>query len=203
MAVHAHFFYPWMAARFATDGYNNALETQLVSSSNAVAEAARKIILGLRLVAVNVATPSWLGFQYPIYAVINLFIYILKYPSLTTATADLGLLDVCAGHFGYIDFLTSSQVSIALPREAANVAARVVKAASTKNSGPNTTESTQSLESHNNTQTQILDDAGYIFDNMELSGSVNGVSRCNNDVSAKLWYVKLIFAPPGGNSHRC
>ncbi|KAK5731725.1 hypothetical protein LTS12_027226 [Elasticomyces elasticus] len=32
-----------------------------------------------------------------------LFIYILKYPGLATATSDLGLLDTCAGHFGLID----------------------------------------------------------------------------------------------------
>ncbi|KAJ9608967.1 hypothetical protein H2200_006738 [Cladophialophora chaetospira] len=131
MAVHAHFFYPWMASRF-TKGTNTAspeIENQIVSSSAIVAEAARQILLALRLLNTSVTTPSWLAFDYPIYAAINLFIYILKYPTLASASADLGLLDVCAGHFGYIEFLTSSQVSISLPREAANVASKVVKAA--------------------------------------------------------------------------
>ncbi|KAK4893289.1 hypothetical protein LTR27_008412 [Elasticomyces elasticus] len=131
MAVHAHFFYPWMCSRFAVDGYDAALEAQIASSSAIVAEAARKIILGLRMVSVNATMPSWLGVQYPLCAVINLFIYILKYPALTTASGDLGLLDTCAGHFGLIDYLTSSQISIVLPREAVNVASRVVRAAQT------------------------------------------------------------------------
>jgi hypothetical protein len=131
MAVHAHFFYPWMISRLTTDVHDDALETQVVSSAATVADAARKIILALRLVNSNITTPSWLTFYYPIYAVINLFIYVVKSPSLPTAMSDLGLLDVCAGHFGYMEFLTSSRVSISLPRDAANVASRIVRAAKT------------------------------------------------------------------------
>lgn len=150
MAAHAHFFYPWMISRFTSEGYNADLETYIASSSATVAEGARKIILALRLVNTNVATPSWLAFYYPIYAVINLFIYILKYPGLSTTAADLGLLDVCAGHFGYIEFLTSSKVSVSLPREAANVASRVVKRAKMKASGPTSVASTISPDFQSN-----------------------------------------------------
>lgn len=131
MAVHAHFFYPWMISRLTTDVQDDALVAQVASSAATVADAARKIILTLRLVNSNITTPSWLTFYYPIYAVINLFIYVVKNPSLPTAMSDLGLLDVCAGHFGYIEFLTSSQVSISLPRDAASVASRIVRAAKT------------------------------------------------------------------------
>ena len=132
MAVHAHFFYPWMTSRLV-DGKDDAtVEAQTVSSSSAVAEAARKIILALRLINANVTTPSWLAFDYPVHAVVNLFLYILKYPTLPTASADLGLLDVCAGHFGYVEYLTASRVSISLPRDAANIASKVVRAAKAK-----------------------------------------------------------------------
>lgn len=131
MAIHAHFFYPWMISRHTTDIQDDALETQIASSAATVADAARKIILALRLVNSNITTPSWLTFYYPIYAVINLFIYIVKSPSLPSATSDLGLLDVCAGHFGFIEFLTSSRVSISLPRDGANAASKIVRLAKT------------------------------------------------------------------------
>ncbi|KEF61156.1 uncharacterized protein A1O9_02721 [Exophiala aquamarina CBS 119918] len=135
MAVHAHFFYPWMISRHTTDVQNDALEAQIASSAATVADAARKIILALRLVNSNITTPSWLTFYYPIYAVINLFIFLVKNPSLPSAMSDLGLLDVCAGHFGFIEFLTASRVSISLPRDAASAASRIVRLAKTTESG--------------------------------------------------------------------
>lgn len=115
MAIHAHFFYPWMISRHNTDIQDEALEAQTITSRSTVADAARKIILALRLVNSNLTTPSWLAFYYPIYAAINLFIYLVQNPSLPSAMSDLRLLDVCAGHFGFIEFLTSSRVSISLP----------------------------------------------------------------------------------------
>ncbi|KAK5047210.1 hypothetical protein LTR84_006732 [Exophiala bonariae] len=131
MALHAHFFYPWMVSRHSTDIQDDALEVQLASSASTVADAARKIILALRLADSNITTPSWLTFYYPTYAAINLFIFLVKNPSSPSAKSDLGLLDVCAGHFGFIEFLTSSRVSMSLPRDAASVASRVVRVAKT------------------------------------------------------------------------
>ncbi|KIW99292.1 uncharacterized protein Z519_00955 [Cladophialophora bantiana CBS 173.52] len=173
MAVHAHFFYPWMTSRFATDGSDAALEAQIASSSITVAESARKIILAIRLINTNVTTPSWLAFYYPIYAVINLFIYVLKYPTLSTATADLGLLDVCAGHFGYIEFLTSSQVSISLPREAANVASKLVKAAKAKESEPTSVPSTAIFEQQSSTTPMLHLNVDTLEFNNAQSGSTD------------------------------
>lgn len=69
-------------------------------------------------------------------AVINLFIYILKDPSLETVQSDLALLDIAAGHFANIHFLTSAQVSFTFPREIASVANKVVKKARLKNTAP-------------------------------------------------------------------
>ena len=157
-----------MAARFSSEEQNTDIEAQIAFSSNAVAEAARKIILALRLANTNVTTPSWLALHYPIYAVINLFIYILKDPTLSTATADLGLLDVCAGHFGYIEFLTSSQVSISLPREAANVASKAVKEARAKESEPTSVEATAHYERRGNESRARTHDIGSSnFDSLE------------------------------------
>jgi len=179
MAVHAHFFYPWMTSRLANGGHNATLEAQIFSSSSIVADAARKIILALRLVNANVTTPSWLVFSYPIHAVINLFLYLLKYPTLPTATPDLGLLDVCAGHFGYIEYLTSSWVSVSLPRDAANIASRVVRAAKAKQSKSASVEASKHDEHQSGFSHMQATDIGNIdFDNLEQELTLpNDVSK--------------------------
>lgn len=132
MAINTHFFYPWMTSNMHGDDYNDMIERQIASSSSIVAEAARKLILTLQLVDTNVTTPSWLALHFPICAAINLFIYVLKYPTLSTTSADLSLLDVCVGHFGYIEYLTAARVSFSLTREAAEIASKVVKASKAK-----------------------------------------------------------------------
>lgn len=179
MAIHAHFFYPWMTSRFSSDGYNAAVDEQITSSSSTVAEAARKIILGLRLVNSNLTTPSWLAYHYPICAVVNLCIYILKYPELTTATADLGLLDVCAGHFGYMEFLTASQVSIALAREAANVASNVVKRTKSKGSSSASAQGASHYDHSGGASSLPMGGESLSFDHLEPNTDVLGdVSQC-------------------------
>lgn len=136
MALHSHFFYPWMSTKFSNEG---VLESQIAYSCRTVTEAARKILLAVRMVTANVATPTCLALSYPIYAHLSLFINVLKNPTASTTSADLGLLDVCAGHFGYIDFMTSSEISISLPRESVNLAAKVAKLARRKTHDPATT----------------------------------------------------------------
>lgn len=127
LAIHAQFSYPWLSARLAGHLPDAILDEQMALSSATVAEAARNILLAIRTVTSNVATPTWLAFNYPVYAHLGLFIHVLRYPNLPTASADLGILDICAGHFGHIDFMTSSEISVSLPRESVHLAAKVVK----------------------------------------------------------------------------
>ena len=63
---------------------------------------------------------------------INLFIYILKFPALPSAQSDVALLDVITGHFGHMDFLTSSELRFSFAREAAALALAAVKKAKDK-----------------------------------------------------------------------
>ncbi|KAK5051890.1 hypothetical protein LTR84_002693 [Exophiala bonariae] len=128
LAIHAQFSYPWLSARLAGHLPDTTLDAQSALSSAIAAEAARNILLAIRTVTSNVATPTWLAFNYPVYAHLGLFIHVLRYPNLPTASADLGVLDICAGHFGHIDFMTSSELSVSLPRESVHLAAKVVKA---------------------------------------------------------------------------
>lgn len=170
MAVHAHFFYPWLISRLTTNEYDGLLEAQIAASAVAVAEAARKIILALRMVNANITTPSWLTFYYPIYAVINLFISVVNNPSLPSATSDLGLLDVCAGHFGFMEFLTSSRVSISLPRDAANVASKIVRAAKMAEAG-RAQVSVEAVQDHSGSPYSLgpLDIDGTAFNSVDQS----------------------------------
>lgn len=46
-----------------------------------------------------------------------MFTYILGFPSLPSVSADLGLLDMVAGYFGYLGFSTSSQISLSFAKE--------------------------------------------------------------------------------------
>lgn len=62
-------------------------------------------------------------------AIISLFVYILKYPTLESAQSDIALLDMGSGHFGQIHHLTSGHVSFKLPREVAVLAYKAVKRA--------------------------------------------------------------------------
>jgi Fungal specific transcription factor domain len=179
MAIHAHFFYPWMSSRFVAEGQNAVAEAQIASSSSTVAEAARKILLAVRLVTTNVSTPTSVAFYYPIYAHINLFVYILKYPTLSTTKADLGLLDVCAGHFGYIEFLTSSGISISAPRELANLASKVVKATKVKKTENVLMRTTSRHEVQSNTsQTETLHDDNMNFWHLDRNSA--GLNEVKN-----------------------
>jgi hypothetical protein len=129
LAVHSQLFYPWLSSRLLGHDRDAMMATQVEVSSSIVAEAARKILIALRTLTTDAATPAWLAFSYPIYAHLSLLIHVLLHPTFPTTRADLGLLDVCAGHFGYIDFITASGISISLPRESVNLAAKVVKTA--------------------------------------------------------------------------
>ncbi|KIW32550.1 uncharacterized protein PV07_04081 [Cladophialophora immunda] len=143
LALHSHFFYPWLSVRLCDRGPDVALEAQLHASSKTVTEAARKMLLAVRIVTTNAATPTWLAVTYPIYAHLSLFVHVLKHPTFPTASADLGLLDICAGHFGYIDFMTSSEISISLARESVNLAAKFVKAANKRHDNGQTSRFNQ------------------------------------------------------------
>lgn len=58
---------------------------------------------------------------------INLFVYILKYPTLLSAQGDVAALDVAVGHFGHLEVLTSSELSFPFAREVARIAYTTVK----------------------------------------------------------------------------
>ena len=53
---------------------------------------------------------------------INLFVYILKYPNRTSVSSDLGLLQMAAGYFGYLDYATSAIKSFSFIKDIVQIA---------------------------------------------------------------------------------
>ena len=65
-------------------------------------------------------------FYYPMTGLINLFIHILRFPVLSTAQSDIALLDVVAGHFAHMEFVTSSELNFPFARNVAALARKTV-----------------------------------------------------------------------------
>jgi hypothetical protein len=85
---------------------------------------------------------------------VNLFIHILKTPSLDSVKSDLTLLEVGAGYFARLDFETEGYCSISFPRELVQVARNAAENAKSSEFGgataattgvPNTPDGTTEL----------------------------------------------------------
>jgi hypothetical protein len=59
VATHSVFFYPWNLCRFGSLSQSTVLASQVVSSSEVVAEASRNIILTTKQVNANASSPVW------------------------------------------------------------------------------------------------------------------------------------------------
>lgn len=71
---------------------------------------------------------------------INLFIHIVKSPALSTAPSDVALLDVVAGHFGHLEFVSSVEASFGFTRELANIARSLVQKTQKQHPSPGMSE---------------------------------------------------------------
>lgn len=90
---------------------------------------------------------------------INLFLYILKQPSLASATPDVATLDIAVGHFGHLAVLSSSELNYPFAREVASIAYAIVK--NHKRAGTDFTGSTTPTQQ--NTRALGFDTAGVDF----------------------------------------
>jgi hypothetical protein len=128
LAIHTIFTYPWTTAITTTD-HSAAFRDQVALSTNTVVEASRNIILTTKYIDVDTSSPVWMAFYYPFTGLINLFVHILKYPGLPSAPSDVALMDIVAGHFGRVEYLTSSQLAFPFIREITALANQMVKKA--------------------------------------------------------------------------
>ena len=59
-------------------------------------------------------------------ALTHLFIYILRFPHRQSVRSDLSLLDMAAGHWSRIEFISDSELSFSFARELAALARKAV-----------------------------------------------------------------------------
>lgn len=81
--------------------------------------------------------------MFPLTALVNLFVYILRYPTLSTVESDISLLYLVAGHFSYLEFVVPGQ-TYPFVGELANIARQAVTRA--KNEGKNRTQMPSSFK---------------------------------------------------------
>lgn len=67
------------------------------------------------------------------YSLINLFIHILQSPRSHSASSDVSLLSIGAGHFARLEFSSDSEMAFPFPREVADLARVAMKRAKSAN----------------------------------------------------------------------
>ncbi|ETS87776.1 hypothetical protein PFICI_01604 [Pestalotiopsis fici W106-1] len=131
IAINGTFCYPWVRPDLHTN-HSPAIREQIQKSTTAVAESSRQIILAVQRLEITSTLPVWLTFYFPLVGLINLFVCIIKDPLAPTAASDLLLLDLVVGHFGYLEWMSSSELNLAFPREVASYARDLVNKAKHK-----------------------------------------------------------------------
>ncbi|KAH7091354.1 fungal-specific transcription factor domain-containing protein [Paraphoma chrysanthemicola] len=132
-AIHSVLGYPWNVDLEPILGSDaSAIQDQIISSDEGLTEASRNIIMVTRSIMVDASAPVWLVFYYPVLATINLFISILKAKSSESKDNKLGLMDMAAGYFAFLDLSTDSSFSFSLVQNLAQWARQAVAKADSR-----------------------------------------------------------------------
>jgi hypothetical protein len=121
-----------------------------------------------------------LSFFGPIHALVNLFIYILQHPDLPRVQKDLTLLDLGAGHFAHLEFITDSEISVPFVKEMASLASKAVTRARLGSRNVDSENARRQSETTLAVHASEQDDANSdpIWAEGGLSSSGNEVSQC-------------------------
>ncbi|CAN9394725.1 unnamed protein product [Alternaria alternata] len=95
------------------------VKSQIEASSDALVETSRNIILITRSISLDAVAPVWLFFYYPLLGMINMFASILKSPAGVATEKDMGVIDMAAGYFAYLDYSTDAVLSFDLVKNLA------------------------------------------------------------------------------------
>ncbi|KAH7110699.1 hypothetical protein EDB81DRAFT_926799 [Dactylonectria macrodidyma] len=128
--VHTPLTYPWSQRLFNLAGSPD-LRSQVQTSLDIVIQTARRAILATQFVRLDATTSILMGFQGPLYALINMFVYILEDTQRSTVQSDLALFDIGASHFLRLEFNTESEVSFHFAKELASLARRAIDSSNT------------------------------------------------------------------------
>jgi hypothetical protein len=96
-----------------------------------------------------------LTFYFPLVGLINMFVCVLKNPLSPSTTSNLALMDIVVGHFGYVEFLSSSKLDLSFPREVASYARNLVKKVKEENDYTTSTSQPLNVQSSLSAQDPI------------------------------------------------
>lgn len=125
-STYAIFAFPWVSSILGIEK-NPSFLKEVATKASTVADAARSNILIAKATELDAALPQWASFYFPMSGLTNMFVFVLNYPTLPSAQADVALLDVAAGHFSHMEYLTSSERGLPFTREIASLARKVVQ----------------------------------------------------------------------------
>ncbi|KAH0844475.1 putative fungal specific transcription protein [Fonsecaea pedrosoi] len=129
MAAHSTFLYPWVIESFSEYGDTELaqrIQKQIHVSSHLVANAARSLIVVVRSLDMDSVGTQSFALHFPMRAFVNLFVFVLQNLRSPSVQSDLALLDVAAGFFGQMEFITGSKISFPFARDVAALARSVV-----------------------------------------------------------------------------
>lgn len=141
IALHSLFSCPWH--NFAGSSPSIDVANQVTTSSDIIIKAARHMVLMTKHVRINASMPGWyvpidcfsdvlqlllnsilnsLILYYPLVGFVNVFIHVLKYPTLPSTRSDIALMDMVVGHFGHLGFLSASEAASSFTRQLVMIA---------------------------------------------------------------------------------
>lgn len=153
--TYAVFAFPWVGSILGLEKHPCFQEEAPIRAAQ-VAEASRMLILIAKSMDLDAAMPQWASFYFPMAGLTNLFVYILNSPDLSSSSssssalllADVALLDVAAGHFSHMEYLTASQRGSVFTREVAALARATVERAANRGQQQQQQQDTTHSTSH-------------------------------------------------------
>jgi hypothetical protein len=124
--IHAPTTLPWNRLGLAASSNAELMEQKRISTE-VVAAAARNIIVTLQGQNISTNTGVCLTTFFPLVALIHLFLHVIQHPNRSTTASDLSLLEAAAGHFGYLNFISGSEVGMKFPRQVVSYASEVTE----------------------------------------------------------------------------
>lgn len=112
-----------------------------------------------------------LAFLFPFIGLLNLFTHVLRDPTGPSVQTDIGLLDMAAGYFGYLDYSTMSQFSVSFAKDVTQLARTAVEKSKRSHMAyEKFPASLPSTSTHFNSDSQLSDDVGLLISFQLLVG---------------------------------
>ncbi|KAH4094357.1 hypothetical protein HBH96_204360 [Parastagonospora nodorum] len=126
MRIHSILIHPWNAISINLQPEERDRYAALKAESTSICiEAVRTFIRDLPQLDIDVSSPKWLVFLYPLMALVHLFTHIVQYPYSPTVSSDIALMHVIGGHFNFLEYAISD-MTWPFVREIANLTRKYV-----------------------------------------------------------------------------